>query len=75
MEKWKTYHVSLFVIFCVACNFFGRLFAVRLDLPLWLDTYGTALGAYCLGPVCGGILGLSGNLISGFRDDSYSISA
>ncbi|MBQ1492723.1 MAG: HD domain protein, partial [Blautia sp.] len=75
MEKWKTYHVSLFVIFCVGCNLFGRLLALRFNLPLWLDTYGTVLASYVLGPVCGGIIGLTGNLIYGFMNGSSGIYA
>jgi energy-coupling factor transport system substrate-specific component len=31
-------------------------------LPIWADSFGTALAAYAFGPVCGGIVGLTGNL-------------
>ena len=32
---------------------------------LWLDSLGTALSAYALGPVCGAIVGVSVNVIYG----------
>ena len=62
MNKWKTWHIVLFVAMCVSLNVFGRLFAVRFELPIWADSFGTALSAYIAGPVCGAMVGLTGNL-------------
>lgn len=39
-----------------------------MQLPLWLDSFGTVLAAYVLGPVCGAIVGLTNNIIYGFQD-------
>ena len=63
MKKWKLTHFSLFILFCILLNYGGKLLAVRLSLPLWLDAFGTVLSAYIAGPVCGSIVGLTGNLI------------
>ena len=62
MKKWKSWQIVLFVAFCVFLNIGGRLLGVWLDLPLWLDSLGTALCAYIGGPVCGAMAGLTGNL-------------
>ncbi len=62
MKKWKTWQVVLFVAMCVGLNLGGKLIAVWLELPLWSDSFGTALCAYVGGPVCGAIVGLTGNL-------------
>ncbi len=62
MLKWKTWKIVLFVMLCVSMNVMGRLFAVGLELPVWADSFGTVLCAYVGGPVCGAIVGLTGNL-------------
>ncbi|MBO4846124.1 MAG: HD domain-containing protein [Lachnospiraceae bacterium] len=62
MNKWKTWQIVLFVAMCVCMNICGKLLAVWLQLPLWADSFGTALCAYIAGPVCGGMVGLTGNL-------------
>ncbi len=62
MKKWKTWQIILFVSICVSANVFGKLFTVWLELPLWADSFGTAICAYVAGPVCGGMVGLAGNL-------------
>ncbi len=59
---------ALFVAFCIMLNFFFRLFASSLQLPMWLDCFGTALCAYTAGPVCGGIVGMTGNLLYGMKN-------
>ncbi len=62
MKKWKTWKIVLFVAACVCMNIGGKLLAVQLELPLWADSFGTALCAYVGGPVCGALVGLTGNL-------------
>ena len=59
---------ALFILFCIMLNFCCRLFASYYQLPMWLDSFGTALCAYTAGPVCGGIVGLTGNLIYGMKN-------
>ena len=62
MKEWKTWKIVLFVALCMCLNMGGKFFAVWLDLPLWFDSFGTALCAYIAGPVCGALVGVSGNL-------------
>lgn len=66
MRKYKKEcFISLFVIGCILLNLGGKLFAAHFRLPLWMDSFGTALAAYALGPVCGAIVGVSINIIYG----------
>ncbi|MER2235803.1 MAG: hypothetical protein ABS901_05585, partial [Candidatus Limivicinus sp.] len=62
MKKWKTWQIALFMAMCICLNVGGKLASVRLGLPLWADSFGTALCAYMAGPVCGAMVGLTGNL-------------
>ncbi|MCR5735702.1 MAG: HD domain-containing protein [Lachnospiraceae bacterium] len=62
MKKWKTWKVVLFVAVCVGLNLGGKFIATWFELPLWGDSFGTALCAYIGGPVCGAIVGLTANL-------------
>ena len=62
MKNWKIWKIVLFIALCVCLNIGGKFLAAYLELPVWADSFGTALCAYCLGPVCGGIVGLTGNL-------------
>ena len=72
MKSWKTYQIGLFVALCILLNYMGRVLAESYDLPLWLDSFGTVMCAYIGGPVCGAIVGLTGNLVYGFMyHDSY----
>ncbi len=65
MEKKKTWQISIFIATCVCLNLGGKFLAVRLNLPLWADSFGTSLCAYVAGPVCGALVGLTGNLAYG----------
>ncbi|MCR5001715.1 MAG: HD domain-containing protein [Lachnospiraceae bacterium] len=62
MKKWKTWKIAIFIAICVCLNVGGKLLAVWLELPLWADSFGTALCAYIAGPVCGAMVGLTSNL-------------
>ncbi|MCR5339404.1 MAG: HD domain-containing protein [Lachnospiraceae bacterium] len=62
MKKWKIWQIALFITLCICLNVGGKLLAVWLELPLWADSFGTALCAYVAGPVCGALVGLTGNL-------------
>ncbi|MBO4336728.1 MAG: HD domain protein, partial [Lachnospiraceae bacterium] len=66
MKNWKTPVTVLFVAVCVLINCFGKAVADRFGLPLWLDSFGTVLSAYIMGPVCGAIVGFSANTIYSF---------
>lgn len=62
MRKWNTLKIVLFVAACVCMNVGGKLLAVWLELPLWGDSFGTALCACVGGPVCGAIVGFTSNM-------------
>lgn len=62
MKNWKTWKIVLFTSLCICLNLGGKLLSVWLELPLWADSFGTALSAYIAGPVCGAMVGLTGNL-------------
>ena len=62
MKNWKTWQIVLFTALCVCLNVGGRLASVALELPLWADSFGTALCAYAGGPVCGAMVGLAASL-------------
>lgn len=70
MERKKFFHVCWLVAACILLNFIGRRIADILQPPLWLDSFGTAISAYILGPVCGSIVGLTSNLIFGILDNT-----
>jgi hypothetical protein len=53
----KDLWVCALTVLCIALDFAGRSAASSLELPVWLDTFGTALAAYALGPLCGAMAG------------------
>ena len=59
----------LIVVGCVLVNFLGRYLADLLELPLWLDSFGTVFAAYVLGPISGAIVGCTGNIIYSIWDE------
>ena len=68
MKRWKTWQISLFVVFCILINYGGRVLAARFSLFLWMDACGTVLCAYAGGPLCGAVVGLASNLICGMMN-------
>lgn len=70
MKKWKIPAVCLVTVASLLMNYYGRQLAALLNAPLWLDSAGTVLTAYLLGPVCGAMVGFSSNLIFYMRDGS-----
>ena len=62
MKDWKIGKIVAFIALCVCMNVGGKLLTVWLELPLWADSFGTALCAYVAGPVCGAMVGVTGNL-------------
>ena len=78
MKQYKWYQISLIVLFSIFVNFIGRFFADTFQLPLWLDSFGTFLTAYILGPVCGIMVGVAGNIIHGLSHPvsfAYALSS
>lgn len=70
MRSRKSYQIFLFLLGCILINYVGKLFADRLNLPIWLDSFGTVLTAYALGPVCGAIVGATVNIIYSFHSST-----
>ncbi len=66
MKKYRDYQIFLLTVFCILLNFVGKIIAEKFRLPLWLDSFGTFLMAYVIGPFCGAIVGAAGNIIYGF---------
>ena len=78
MKKWKIWKIILFTAMCVLLNVVGRMVSVWLELPLWADSFGTTLCAYVAGPVCGAMVGLTGNLaysVVNHLSAAYSITS
>ena len=75
MKHWKSWQIGLFAALCVLMNVGGALLCTRLSLPLWLDSFGTVLCAYIMGPVCGAMVGVTGNIVRAFYLNTVSPSS
>ncbi len=65
--------VILITVFAIIINILGKVVAAALNLPVWLDSFGTILISYVYGPVCGAIVGLANNIIYGIFVEEQSI--
>ena len=63
LKKGQMAGFCILIALCVLMNYFGGLYASAHKLPVWLDSTGTVLAAYLGGPVCGALVGMTGNLI------------
>ena len=63
LKTRKTYQIILLVLVCILANCTGRALTSHIQIFLWLDSLGTICSAYILGPVCGMMVGVTGNLI------------
>lgn len=63
MQDKKSLKLVSLIVFCILLNYIGRKIAIFFNLPLWLDSIGTAFSAYILGPTCGAIIGFTSNAI------------
>ncbi len=78
MKKYRDYQIIMLAFFSIMVNFGGRILAEKFRLPLWLDSFGTFLMAYVVGPFCGAIVGAAGNILYGFINHSsfaYSLTS
>ena len=64
LKKGQMAVFCLLIVLCLLANYAGSLFAANYQLPIWLDSAGTALAAYLGGPVVGGLVGLTTNLFN-----------
>lgn len=67
-KDFKDYQIILLVVISVMINYIGKDIATVNNLPVWLDSVGTILSAYYLGPVCGAIVGATVNIMYGLKD-------
>lgn len=72
MKNNKTFEVTLMAM-CVGFNIVGAFLALALKLPVYLDTIGTFLSAFLLGPIAGIVTGLASGVISGITFDPVSL--
>lgn len=68
MSTRKGYKIVLFIIIMIMINYCGKICASHYTLPIWMDSFGTVLAAYVCDPFCGAVVGLTGNILYGFRD-------
>jgi energy-coupling factor transport system substrate-specific component len=57
----------------IALNMMGAFIALNLRLPIYLDSIGTLMVAFLLGPIYGVATGLCGSVISGVTFDIFSL--
>lgn len=57
--------ISLLIL-CIFINITGKFCTSFFHLPLWLDTIGTCISAYFLGPIYAIVVGILNNVIFGF---------
>ncbi len=68
MKALRSWKLWICILICVGANLLGRSLAVSLELPFWLDSFGTIFTAIEFGPVAGAICGLLTNLITSSGD-------
>lgn len=73
MKSYKPYQVAIIAAFCVFANSFGKMLSNTFNLPLWLDSFGTILISYVLGPFCGIIVGISPYILYSLYTPSYIV--
>nr|MCR5788833.1 hypothetical protein [Lachnospiraceae bacterium] len=78
MRERKNWETALFTAICICLNLGGKFLASHFELPLWADSFGTVLSACIAGPICGAMVGLTGNLAYGAVNQlsiAYSITS
>ena len=63
MRRRTSLKIFILGILCILLNYIGRGIAEYFCLPIWMDSFGTVLMAYVLGPVCGCMVGVAGNIL------------
>ena len=64
LKKGRMIWFCVLIALSVLMNYFGGLLANNWKLPIWLDSTGTVLAAYLGGPVCGALVGMTGNFVA-----------
>lgn len=73
MMKKITPSILSFLAICIALNFIGANIALLLRLPVYLDTFGTAMASLILGPLAGAAVAFSSALIGWLTTDIYAL--
>ncbi len=72
MKIRKEYRIIPYTIIALLIDLIGRNVADKCMLPIWGDSIGTFLIAYIGGPVCGGIVGFTNNIIYGIFNEQQT---
>ena len=72
MRNNNTLKISL-IGMGIALNTIGAFIALSLRLPIYLDTIGTIMVGFTLGPLWGAITGVLASIISGVTSDIYAL--
>lgn len=78
VKTYTWYQIVCIVASSMVLNVAGRVLADVRQLPIWFDSFGTFLTAYMLGPICGAMVGVSGNILHGILNPVsfiYSLTA
>ncbi len=70
MKSFKTRNVIYIVVLGLILNLAGKKVPEMWNLPIWMDSFGTTLSAYVLGPVGGAAVGLTSNIIYNILHDT-----
>ena len=54
---------TLQILVCLFLNWAGDRIVSALNLPLWLDSVGTVLAAWIIGPWCGAVIGATSSML------------
>ena len=55
---------SLQILVCLFLNWAGDQVVSRMNWPVWIDSAGTVLAAWIMGPWCGAVVGATSNLLA-----------
>ena len=73
MKNKKENRIIAYTVLALLIDLLGRFLAMKCSLPIWCDSVGTFLIAYVAGPVCGGIVGFTNNIIYGIFVEQQSV--
>ena len=65
--------IVFYTVLALLLDLSGRIMAEKLMLPILCDSIGTFLMAYVAGPVCGGVVGFTNNIIYGIFVEQQSV--
>ena len=65
--------IVFYTVLALLLDLSGRIMAEKLMLPIWCDSIGTFLMAYVAGPICGGVVGFTNNIIYGIFVEQQSV--